>query len=360
MGELDFGDEGFDGGFAFEGGAAGHDRCEAVADAGDGGGRRRGGIRVEFGFELSEPCLEVGEAFSQVADAWPGRGVVHRALFEGGVIPGDGGLGGGDLVGHGGVFGLLVGVGGGLLGASAVDHGGEDRLGGGVEVVQRVEDEVVDFVGGEPGCGAVGGLAVTGFGEAGVVAVAPGASGGGGADVPVAALRAGDQAGEVVVAVGHAPPVVGVVAACGDLLGAMEGIAVDDGFVGVGDVGVVERDVAGVCGVVQEPVDRLTGPGASGAVGDAPAVEFGGDGAGAEAVVGVEPEDVPQDRCFVGVWDEVRGVGVDAVSVGSAAAGPFAFAGLGGHAALHAVDDDGVALPAKADLRRLRSDLLDR
>lgn len=118
VGELDLGDERLDGGLAFEHRAAGHDRREAVPDAGDGGGRRRGGWVVEFGFELCLPGLELGEALPQVTDAGAGGGVVHGALFERSVVPDDGGLGGGDLVDHGDVLGVLVGVAGGLLGTA--------------------------------------------------------------------------------------------------------------------------------------------------------------------------------------------------------------------------------------------------
>ncbi|MET7708920.1 hypothetical protein [Micromonospora sp. NPDC005413] len=82
VGELDFGDEGLDGGFAFGGGAAGHDVGEVVADAGDGAGRRGRGLGAQVGGEFGAPVV--------------GGGVV--------------------------------------LGVGALDHGGEDGFGGGVEV----------------------------------------------------------------------------------------------------------------------------------------------------------------------------------------------------------------------------------
>jgi hypothetical protein len=105
-------------------------------------GWRRGRPRVR------RAALGVGELASEFADAGSGGGVVHGAVLERGVVPGDGGLGGGDLVGDGGEFGVPVVGGGVALGVGAFDHGGQDGFGGGVEVVQRVEDEGVEFVGG--------------------------------------------------------------------------------------------------------------------------------------------------------------------------------------------------------------------
>ena len=57
-------------------------------------------------------------------------------------------------------------------------------------------------------------------------------------------------------------------------------------------------------------------------------VEGGGDGAGAGAVGGVEPEDVGEDGRLDRVRDEAAGGGVDEVAVGAGAASPFTF-GLG-------------------------------
>ncbi|WP_240955578.1 hypothetical protein [Micromonospora sp. HNM0581] len=108
---------------------------------------------------------------------------------------------------------------------------------------------------------------------------------------------------------------------------------------GVGDVDVAVGDVPEVGGVVQDPVDGVSGPLLAGPVGDTAGVEVGGDGAGAESVAGVEAEDVPQDGCLVGVGDEALGVRVDEVAVGAGAAGPLAFAGFRGHATFHSVDD---------------------
>ncbi len=117
-----------------------------------------------------------------------------------------------------------------------------------------------------------------------------------------------------------------VAARVGDLLGVLEGVAVDEGFVGVGDEYVAVGDVADLGGVVEDPADGVTGPWAAGAVGDAARVQFGGDGAGAESVAGVEPEDLAQDWCFVGVRDELVRAAVDEVSVRAGSAGPFSFA----------------------------------
>src|SRR5690606_33973588 len=157
----------------------------------------------------------------------------------------------------------------------------------------------------------------------------------------VAAVGAGDQPGEVVVGLGHGALGVGVMAGGGDLAGAVEGVAVDQWWVGVADVYLPVGDVAGVGGVVVDAGHGVAGPGFAGAVADAAVVELGGDGAGAEAVAGVEVEDFSQRGCLLRVGDELLGVGVDLVAVGAGAAGPFAFAGLGGHAVDDAVDDGG-------------------
>ncbi|WP_189078926.1 hypothetical protein [Mangrovihabitans endophyticus] len=71
-GELDFADEGFDGGFAFGDGAAVHDLGQVFADAGSGGG------------------------------------VVHGAVLERRVVTVECGLAGGDLGGEGGEFRIAV------------------------------------------------------------------------------------------------------------------------------------------------------------------------------------------------------------------------------------------------------------
>jgi hypothetical protein len=117
---------------------------------------------------------------------------------------------------------------------------------------------------------------------------------------------------------------LGVATGVGDVLGESEAVAIDQGFVGVGDEDVAVDDVADVGGVVEDAVDGVSGPLAAGAVGDAAGVEFGRDGPGAEPVAGVEAEDFSKDGCLVGVRDELLGVGVDEVAVGAGASGPFA------------------------------------
>ena len=181
--------------------------------------------------------------------------------------------------------------------------------------------------------------AVADAGEAGVVAVGAAAAGGGGADVLVAAAGAGDLPGEVVVAVagGALGLRVGALGRYGG--GALPGRAVDQGLVGVLDIDVAVGDVPGVGGVGQDPGDGVPGPGLAGAVADAPAVQLGGDGPGAQALVGVEPEDLLQVRCFLGVRDELVRVAVNPVAVRAGAAGPFSLGGLCGHAPGDTVDD---------------------
>jgi hypothetical protein len=67
VGELDVGDEGFDGGFAGGGGAGGHDLLEVGADTGVGLGR--GWLGGEFGAPGSGKPLTAKTlfTFSQVA-----------------------------------------------------------------------------------------------------------------------------------------------------------------------------------------------------------------------------------------------------------------------------------------------------
>ncbi|MET7949998.1 hypothetical protein [Micromonospora sp. NPDC005324] len=76
----------------------------------------------------------MGQSLAEVADARSGGGVVHGAVLERGVVAVDRVLSAGDLVGDGGEFGATVAVGGVVLGVGALDHGGEDGFGGGVEV----------------------------------------------------------------------------------------------------------------------------------------------------------------------------------------------------------------------------------
>jgi hypothetical protein len=60
------------------------------------------------------------------------------------------GLAGGDLGGEGGEFRVAVPGRGLVVGLDSVDHVGGDGVGVGVEVVEGLEDEVVDFIGAEP------------------------------------------------------------------------------------------------------------------------------------------------------------------------------------------------------------------
>ncbi|WP_155252920.1 hypothetical protein [Salinispora arenicola] len=106
-----------------------------VADAGDGAGWWGLGLRGQAGVEFGVPGVELGEPVAEFADAGSGGGVVHGAVLERGVVAVDRVLGGGDLVGDGGEFGASVVGGGVVLGVGALDHGGEDGFGGGVEVV---------------------------------------------------------------------------------------------------------------------------------------------------------------------------------------------------------------------------------
>ncbi|MFV2102175.1 hypothetical protein [Micromonospora sp. LOL_024] len=105
-----------------------------VADAGDGAGRRGLGLDRQAGVEFGVPGLKLSQPLAEFPDAWAGGGVVHGAVLERRVIPVDRVLGAGDLVGDGGEFGPSVVAGGVVLGVGAVDHGGEDGFGGGVEV----------------------------------------------------------------------------------------------------------------------------------------------------------------------------------------------------------------------------------
>src|SRR5262249_39002042 len=125
-----------------------------------------------------------------------------------------------------------------------------------------------------------------------VVAVGAGAAGGGGAEVFAAAVGAGDQAGEVGVAGGDGAFGVGVGAGFCDVASLGEGVSVDQRFGGGGDGDVSVGGVPGVGWVVEDAGDGVAGPGFAAAVAYAASVEFVGDGAGADAFLGVEPKNV--------------------------------------------------------------------
>ncbi|HXW88602.1 MAG TPA: hypothetical protein VEJ42_10095 [Streptosporangiaceae bacterium] len=338
VGDADFGDEGFDGGFAFGGGAAGDGVGEVGLEVFDDAGWWRCGLVAECLGEFVGAGGELGDLVVQGLEPLAGGGVVHGAVLEGSVVAVDRGLLLLDLGEDRGVLGALAGVPVAVtllcLGDGVVDEAG----GVGVEVAQCLEDGGVGFVGGQPrGRAAVG--AVAGAGEAGVVAVGAGPAGGGGANVAVPAVRAGDQPGEVVV--GGACGALGVLAGAGggDRQGHLPHLAADQRLVGVLDVHLAVAEVACVGGVGDDPGDGVSGPGHAGPVGYSAPVQHAGDRAGAEAFVGVEPEDLPQVRRFVGVRNQFLCLPVDVVPVGPVAAGPLALGGLGVHALGDAVDD---------------------
>ncbi|WP_189115731.1 hypothetical protein [Pilimelia terevasa] len=84
--------------------------------------------------ELAEPCS--------------GGGVVEGAGFEGGQVLVDGGVLGADLGGEGVEFLSLVGGVLVVLVVGALECGGQEGVGLGVEVSEGVEDELVEDVGG--------------------------------------------------------------------------------------------------------------------------------------------------------------------------------------------------------------------
>jgi hypothetical protein len=92
--------------------------------------------------------LEQGELLAQVPYPGSGGGVVHGAVLERRLVAGEGrldacdpGLGGGQVGPP--VCGAVL-----VLGLGAFDHGGQDGFGLAVEGVQRVQDQLVDLVGG--------------------------------------------------------------------------------------------------------------------------------------------------------------------------------------------------------------------
>nr|WP_229789896.1 hypothetical protein [Pilimelia terevasa] len=149
-----------------------------------------------------------------------------------------------------------------------------------------------------------------------------------------------------------------VCAGVGDGLGLGEGVAVDEGGVGVGDVDVAVGDVAGVGGVVEDASDDGAGPGLAGAGGQAALVEFVGDGAGPEPAFDVETEHFAHHKLLVGAGGEFLGVAVDGVAVWGASADPAALGGLGGGAGLDPVDD-GVAFELGEHAQHLDVELAD-
>ncbi|HEX8630020.1 MAG TPA: hypothetical protein VF755_17825 [Catenuloplanes sp.] len=283
------------------------------------------------GVELDDLCLQCG-------DAWGADGVVHGAVLKGGQVAVDRGAGGCDLGLDRGEFGAAVGVAVVVVLPGAGDDIGEQVGAAGEGVGDGGEDCGLEIVGVDATRGTAGG-AVAGAGEAGVVPVAAGLAGGGGADVLVPAAWAGDQSGAVVV--GVAAGALGLLVAAGvaQPLGGGERRLVDEGRVGVGGDDVAEVDLAQVDAVGEDAADVVSAPGFAGAVAHASAVELVGDGAGAEPGGDVQVEDLPQDGCLGRVRGEPVVVVVDKVAVGAGAAGPLALAGLGGHAVDDAVDD---------------------
>ena len=338
IGDADLGDEGFDGGLALGGGAAGDGVGQVGLEPLDCAGRRWGGFAVHGFCEFVGAGGELGDLALEGLEAGAGGGIVHGAVLERGVVAVDGGFLGLDLGEDRGVLGAPVGVSVAVACAGAGDRVGDQVTGLGVEVAEGLQDGGVGLVGGQPGgLAAVG--AVAHPGEAGVVAVGAVAAGGGGADVLVAARRAGDQPGEVVAGVAEGALGVGVGAGSADGAGPLPGLAADQRLVGVLHIHLAVGDVAGVGGVGKDAHDGVPGPGLAGAVGHSAAVEFAGDGPGAVAFFDVKPEDFPQVRCFFRVRDEFLCFAVHVVPVGAGTAGPFAFAGFGGHSFGDAVDD---------------------
>jgi hypothetical protein len=157
LGYADLGDEGFDGAFAFAGGAVGDGVRQVGAEPFDGAGWWGCRLGVEAVGEVIAAAPELGGLLLEIFDAGTGDGVVHGAVLERGVVAVDGGLGVVDLGGDGVEFGVSVGVGVVERLSGFVDDLGEDGFGVGVEVVEGLQDGDVGGVGGEPRAVAAGG-----------------------------------------------------------------------------------------------------------------------------------------------------------------------------------------------------------
>nr|WP_239090993.1 hypothetical protein [Asanoa iriomotensis] len=203
-----------------------------------------------------------------------------------------------------------------------------------VEVAESVQDDGVEPVGVDARRGAaVGAVAVTG--PAGVVAVGAATAMGDGAEVCAPAQRAADLAGEVVLR-GGAGCGGGVFAALDEqALGQVERLAVDDAGVGVLDFDVAEQNGTYIYGVAEDVGDRLEAVEGSAASPHAAFVDLFGHHAAADAVLGVDAEDLLDGRHLRFDRHEVLRVGVGEVALRCDAECPLAFAGF----AFHAVDD---------------------
>lgn len=135
---------------------------------------------------------------------------------------------------------------------------------------------------------------------------------------------------------------MGFAAGVEDGLGLLPHRQVDDWCVGIDHGGLPEGQLSQVDAVVQSADDLVAGPLAARTGAVAPVVEHCGDGAGAEAVGGVEVEDQPHDHGLVLVNDEGVGGLVDLVAEGAPAAFPLSFGVFAFHAGDDAIDD-GVA-----------------
>ena len=107
-GDAHFGDEGFDGGFALGGGAAGDGVGQVGLEILDHAGRRRCGLVTEGFGEVVGSDGELGDLAVQGLEPLAGGGVVHGAVLERGVVAVDRVLLLLDLGEDGGVLGALA------------------------------------------------------------------------------------------------------------------------------------------------------------------------------------------------------------------------------------------------------------
>jgi len=96
--DLDLGNGGLDGGLALAGCAVAQDVAEAGADGVDFLRAGWGGLGADRFCQVAFAVRELGGFGLEVADALAERLGVEGVVFEGGLVAGDGGVGGGELL----------------------------------------------------------------------------------------------------------------------------------------------------------------------------------------------------------------------------------------------------------------------
>ncbi|WP_264766420.1 hypothetical protein [Nocardia macrotermitis] len=138
-GDLDFGDERFDQGFAGLVAAVGDECGDVVGDVVQGGRGGLGGGVFDGGDEFVAAAGALADGVPQCGQAWADHVRIHGVVFERGEIAVDLGVGVGDLGADGGQFVVLGGVRGAVLASGSSDRVGDECVVVAVERCQALE-----------------------------------------------------------------------------------------------------------------------------------------------------------------------------------------------------------------------------